>query len=68
MGISPGCGNGMMVYEVDSACWGDEWVLLMLARERRSAYRGLEGEVSWTLAKAASVSEIHHSLPAARFG
>jgi len=36
MWISPGCGNGMMVYEVDSACWGDERLLLMLmlARER----------------------------------
>jgi len=38
MGISPGCGNGMMVYEVDLACWGDERLLLMLmlmlARER----------------------------------
>jgi len=45
MGISPGCGNGMMVYEVDSACWGDERLLLMMARERRSAYRGLEGGV-----------------------
>ncbi|WP_156506663.1 hypothetical protein [Pantoea sp. OXWO6B1] len=35
----------MMVYEVDSTCRGDEWVLLMLECERRSAYRGLEGEV-----------------------
>ncbi|MCH9296369.1 hypothetical protein [Pantoea allii] len=35
----------MMVYEVDLACWGDERLLLMLARERLSAYSGLEGEV-----------------------